>query len=87
VYNVATLLAGVVVLAALAVAFWARPRVILPLFGLAVALAVFGLSVLASGVYVWARLISMAPSCGQHPPNAFAGRAPRADLRQLRMRL
>lgn len=56
VYNVAALLSGVVVLAALAVAFWARPRLVLPVLGALVAVAVFGLTAYVSAVYVWARM-------------------------------
>ncbi|MGH2618713.1 MAG: hypothetical protein ACRDJC_26085, partial [Thermomicrobiales bacterium] len=51
VYNVAALLAGVV---ALAVAFWARPHLVLPMLGTLVAIAAFGLTAYVSGVYVWA---------------------------------
>jgi hypothetical protein len=56
VYNVAALLSGVVALAALAVAFWARPRLVLPVLSALAALAAFGLTAYVSGVYVWARM-------------------------------
>lgn len=56
IYNVVALLCGVVALAALGVAFWARPRVVLPVLGALVAVAAFGFTAYVSGVYVWARL-------------------------------
>jgi hypothetical protein len=55
-YNVVALLSGVVVLAALGVALWARPRVVLPLLGALVAVAAFVLTAYVCGVDVWARL-------------------------------
>ncbi len=56
VYNVAALLSGIVALTALAVAFCARPSLVLPEFGALVAIAAFGLTAYVSGVYVWARM-------------------------------
>jgi hypothetical protein len=50
-YNFAALGSGVVALAALGVAFWARPRVVVPLLGAAVAMAAFGLTAYVSGTY------------------------------------
>lgn len=56
-YNVVAVLAGIVALAALAVALWMRPQeVILPVLGTLVAAAAFGISAYVSGVDVWARL-------------------------------
>jgi hypothetical protein len=55
-YNVAALFSGVLALAALGVAFWARPRVILPVLSAAVAIAAFGLTAYVAGIYWLARL-------------------------------
>lgn len=55
-YNLAALVSGVVALAALALALYLRPRVVLPVLGAAVAIAAFALTIVASGVYVWALL-------------------------------
>jgi hypothetical protein len=52
VYNVVALVFGVVALAALAIAFWASPRLVVPALGALVAIAAFGLTAYVSGVYV-----------------------------------
>jgi hypothetical protein len=75
-YNMTALFSGVVAIAALAFAFWARPRVILTLLGIVAALAAFGLSVLASGVYVWARLQG---EVWMYAIGGFAGKPGRND--------
>jgi hypothetical protein len=56
IYNAAAILSGVVALAALAVAFWLRPRVVLSVLAAVAAVAAFGLTAYVSGVYVWARM-------------------------------
>jgi hypothetical protein len=55
-YNMAALVSGAVALAALGFAFWARPRVVLPVLGVAFAIAAFGLTVVVSGLYGLVRL-------------------------------
>ena len=58
-YNAVAVLSGVVALAALGFANWARPRMIpvaLPVLGAVAAAAAFGLTVVTAGVYVVARL-------------------------------
>ncbi|MCC6312602.1 MAG: hypothetical protein IT337_01215 [Thermomicrobiales bacterium] len=55
-YNAVAVFSGVVALAALGFALWARPRPVLPLLGAAVAVAAFGLTAYAAGVFVVARL-------------------------------
>lgn len=54
-YNVVALLSGVVALTALGVAFWTRPRFVLPVLGALVAVAAFGLTAYVSGIDVLAR--------------------------------
>jgi len=55
-YNAVAVFSGVVALAALGSALWARPRPVLPLLGAAAAVAAFGLTAYAAGVFVVARL-------------------------------
>lgn len=55
-YNAIAVFSGVAALAALGFALWARPRPVLPLLGVAVAVVAFVLTVYATGVFVVARL-------------------------------
>jgi hypothetical protein len=56
IYNAVAVISGVVALAALAVALHLRPRLVLPVFGILVAIAAFALTIYVSGMFVWARL-------------------------------
>lgn len=55
-YNMAATFSGIVAITGLAIALWTRPRLVLPILGAAVAIAAFGLSVFASGIYWLGRL-------------------------------
>lgn len=55
-YNAVATVSGIVALVALAVALNTRPRVVIPVLGLLLAMAAFGLSIYVSGMGVWARL-------------------------------
>ncbi len=54
-YIIVAILSGVVALAALALAFRSRPRLVLPVLGTLTAISAFGLTVVAAGVDVVAR--------------------------------